>query len=113
MEDNFPDDEIEIELAPIAVQLAYVKQVILQNLRQQSFYLLKRKKGLAYVCCLDDVLELINFFNFHLVDWDNTTTGNACFANFNSFLGTNKRLLKRTQIYLNEIWQMSHHLQWL
>ena len=29
MEDNLPDDEIEIELAPIAVQLAYVQQVIL------------------------------------------------------------------------------------
>lgn len=27
MEENIPDDEIEIELAPIAVQLAYVKQV--------------------------------------------------------------------------------------
>ena len=51
MEDNFPDDEIEIELAPIAVQLAYVKQVIFQNLSQQSFYLLKRTKGLAYVRC--------------------------------------------------------------
>ncbi|PON71620.1 Signal recognition particle, SRP72 subunit [Trema orientale] len=28
MEDNLPDDEIEIELAPIAVQLAYVKQLL-------------------------------------------------------------------------------------
>ncbi|KAL4576897.1 hypothetical protein LXL04_012997 [Taraxacum kok-saghyz] len=28
MEDNFPDDEIEIELAPIAVQLAYVQQLL-------------------------------------------------------------------------------------
>lgn len=27
LEDNLPDDEIEIELAPIAVQLAYVQQV--------------------------------------------------------------------------------------
>lgn len=27
MEDNLPDDEIEIELSPIAVQLAYVQQV--------------------------------------------------------------------------------------
>lgn len=27
LEDNFPDDEIGIELAPIAVQLAYVQQV--------------------------------------------------------------------------------------
>lgn len=27
MEDNLADDEIEIELAPIAVQLAYVQQV--------------------------------------------------------------------------------------
>ncbi|KAK7246934.1 hypothetical protein RIF29_41805 [Crotalaria pallida] len=28
MEDNFPDDEIEIELSPIAVQLAYVQQLL-------------------------------------------------------------------------------------
>ncbi|GMN33284.1 hypothetical protein TIFTF001_041864 [Ficus carica] len=28
MEENIPDDEIEIELAPIAVQLAYVKQLL-------------------------------------------------------------------------------------
>lgn len=27
LEENLPDDEIEIELAPIAVQLAYVQQV--------------------------------------------------------------------------------------
>ena len=27
MEDDFADDEIEAELAPIAVQLAYVQQV--------------------------------------------------------------------------------------
>ena len=27
MEDNLADDDIEIELAPIAVQLAYVQQV--------------------------------------------------------------------------------------
>lgn len=27
MEDNLPDDEIEIELSPLAVQLAYVRQV--------------------------------------------------------------------------------------
>lgn len=27
MEENLPDDEIDIELAPIAVQLAYVQQV--------------------------------------------------------------------------------------
>lgn len=27
MEDNLADDEIEIELAPLAVQLAYVQQV--------------------------------------------------------------------------------------
>ena len=31
MDENIPDDEIEIELAPIAVQLAYVKQVRLQS----------------------------------------------------------------------------------
>lgn len=42
MEDNFPDDEIEIELAPIAVQLAYVKQVKLQHLSLQNFYLLTK-----------------------------------------------------------------------
>lgn len=29
--DNFPEDEIENELAPIAVQLAYVQQVILYS----------------------------------------------------------------------------------
>ena len=28
MDDNWADDEIESELAPIAVQLAYVQQVI-------------------------------------------------------------------------------------
>nr|KYP52979.1 Signal recognition particle 72 kDa protein [Cajanus cajan] len=28
MEDNLPDDEIEIELSPIAVQLAYVQQIL-------------------------------------------------------------------------------------
>lgn len=28
MDENLADDEIEIELAPIAVQLAYVQQVI-------------------------------------------------------------------------------------
>lgn len=27
MDESLPDDEIEIELAPIAVQLAYVQQV--------------------------------------------------------------------------------------
>jgi hypothetical protein len=27
LDENLPDDEIEIELAPIAVQLAYVQQV--------------------------------------------------------------------------------------
>ena len=27
MEDNLPDDEIEIELSPLAVQLAYAQQV--------------------------------------------------------------------------------------
>lgn len=27
MEDNLPDDDIENELSPIAVQLAYVQQV--------------------------------------------------------------------------------------
>ncbi|KAK7359360.1 hypothetical protein VNO77_01316 [Canavalia gladiata] len=27
MEDNLPNDEIEIELSPIAVQLAYVRQL--------------------------------------------------------------------------------------
>lgn len=34
MEDNWADDEIEIELAPIAVQLAYVQQV-----KQQRHYI--------------------------------------------------------------------------
>jgi signal recognition particle subunit SRP72 len=27
MEENWPDDDIEIELAPLAVQLAYLQQV--------------------------------------------------------------------------------------
>lgn len=31
MEDNWPDDDIENELSPIAVQLAYVQQVELLN----------------------------------------------------------------------------------
>lgn len=29
MEENFADDDVEIELAPIAVQIAYVQQVII------------------------------------------------------------------------------------
>ena len=35
MEDNLADDDIEIELAPIAVQLAYVQQV--NNDRKRFF----------------------------------------------------------------------------
>jgi hypothetical protein len=48
LEENLPDDEIEIELAPIAVQLAYVQQVrLLHHIKLGSFLLLmtrKRKK---------------------------------------------------------------------
>ena len=36
MEDNLADDDIEIELAPIVVQLAYVQQV--NNDRKQFFF---------------------------------------------------------------------------
>ena len=36
MEDNLADDDIEIELAPIAVQLAYVQQV--NNDRKLFFF---------------------------------------------------------------------------
>lgn len=41
LEENLPDDEIEIELAPIAVQLAYVQQVrLLHHIKLGSFLLL-------------------------------------------------------------------------
>nr|DAD30298.1 TPA_asm: hypothetical protein HUJ06_009149 [Nelumbo nucifera] len=36
MEDNWADDEIELELAPIAVQLAYVRQVTLLGYPQEA-----------------------------------------------------------------------------
>lgn len=38
MEDNLADDDIEIELAPIAVQLGYVQQVIMTGSFFFSFF---------------------------------------------------------------------------
>ncbi|KAK9119987.1 hypothetical protein Scep_018080 [Stephania cephalantha] len=47
MEDNWADDEIEIELAPIAVQLAYVQQLLGQSLEAMDGYKDIIKKNLA------------------------------------------------------------------
>uniref|UniRef100_A0A803PH80 Signal recognition particle subunit SRP72 n=1 Tax=Cannabis sativa TaxID=3483 RepID=A0A803PH80_CANSA len=47
MEDNLPDDEIEIELAPIAVQLAYVKQLLGNRQEAAEAYTDIFKRGLA------------------------------------------------------------------
>lgn len=55
MEDGYPDDEIEIELSPIAVQLAYVQQVLILFclillLLSSSKYCFSTISSFNYVC---------------------------------------------------------------
>lgn len=54
MEDNWADDDIENELAPIAVQLAYVQQVMIM------WYL----ASLTFKCKCTENLNLLPFLSY-------------------------------------------------
>lgn len=72
MEENIPDDEIEIELAPIAVQLAYVKQVIV-IVNDSTKLRLKKKKKKIPLCCLGIIIVSRKFLiAFTLLSWGNS-----------------------------------------